>query len=304
MIDSALLLLGIACAATGGELFVRGAVGLARRTGLSPALIGATVAAFATSSPELSVAIGSALAREPQISLGDAFGSNVVNVALILGLGLSLSGIKASRIEVRREVALALLVQILLGIVILDGRVSRGEGFFLLCVFAGWLAALIRGASKNTVEVRLLSLADRLPVVLACNLAGLALLVVAGRLVVAGARGLAYSWGISEFMVGAILVSLGTSVPELATTLVAKLRKQDALGLGVVLGSNIFNGLFIVPVAALICPIYVSRSSAGVSLLFGAAAVTLLYPNRSGFVGRQRGFFLLALYVIYLVVLL
>jgi cation:H+ antiporter len=147
--DYAYLALGVVFAAAGGELFVRGAVGLASAARVSGAIIGATVAAFATSSPELSVAINSALEQRPQIALGDALGSNVVNVALILGLALLISPIQCSRGSVKRDFPVALAVPPVTGLLCLDGTLSRIEGVLLLALFLAWLAAVILDARSQ-----------------------------------------------------------------------------------------------------------------------------------------------------------
>ena len=129
MNDYVALSMGVICAGIGGELFVRGAVGLAHWARISPGIIGATVAALATSSPELSVSINAALAGKPQIALGDALGSNIVNVALILGLALVMSEIQSPRDSVKRDFPVALLIPIITGVLFLDGELSRFDGF-------------------------------------------------------------------------------------------------------------------------------------------------------------------------------
>src|SRR5512145_2220419 len=135
MKDFLVLLFGVACAGLGGELFVRGVVGLAHWARIAPGLIGATVAAFATSSPELSVSINAALAGKPQIALGDAIGSNVVNVTLILALALVISGIQCPRDSIRRDFPVALLVPVLTGVLFADGTLSRADGLLMLGIF-------------------------------------------------------------------------------------------------------------------------------------------------------------------------
>ena len=133
------LLAGALCAAAGGELFVRGAVGLARWARVAPGIVAATVVAFATSSPELSVAVNSALAGTPEVALGDALGSNVVNIALILGLALAVAAIHSPRESLRREFPVGLLVPIGTAGLCVDGALSRLDGVIMLAVFAVWL---------------------------------------------------------------------------------------------------------------------------------------------------------------------
>jgi cation:H+ antiporter len=298
------LILGIACAGVGGELFVRGTVGLAQWSRISPGIVAATLAAFATSSPELSVSISSALVGKPQIALGDALGSNVVNVALILGTALAISGIQAPRAGVKRDFPVALLVPIITGVLFLDGELSRVDGVLMLCGFVAWLVATIiearkqRGAAEEVLGVR------RLWVAVAFCAIGLLLLIGAGYLIVTGARGIALRYGVGEFVIGATVVAVGTSVPELATAIIAKLRGHDEVGLGTILGSNIFNGLFIVAVAATIYPIAVGWRQGFVALIFGVVALACSYPGAAGLIERRRGVLLLVLYAAYLTTVL
>lgn len=123
---------------------------------------------------------------------------------------------------------------------------------------------------------------------------------MAGKLIVTGARGIALSLGIDEFVIAATIVAIGTSVPELATTVIAKWRGHDEVGLGTIIGSNIFNGVFIIAVAAVIHPITVNEREVILTLMFGLMALLFSYPNRKGFIGRRRGVLLLMLYISYL----
>ena len=304
MNDYLALILGVVCAGIGGELFVRGAVGLAFWARISPGIIGATVVAFATSSPELSVSINAALAGKPQIGLGDALGSNVVNVALILALALLISGIQSPRDSIKRDFPVALLIPIITGVLFLDGELSRLDGLLMLGMFIAWLvAAVIEARKQRSAAEEVIGEHRRWLVVVLC-VTGLAFLVAAGNLIVAGARGIAISFGIDEFIIGATIVAVGTSVPELATTIIAKLRGHDEVGLGTILGSNIFNGLLIVAVAAMIHPITVPWREVAIALVFGLVALVFAYPTRKGFIGRRRGVLLLVLYVVYLATIL
>lgn len=295
---------GVLCAGIGGELFVRGLVGLGRAMRISPGIVGTTFAAFATSSPELSVAVSSALAGAPEISLGDALGSNIVNVALILAVATLISAIRAPRDSVKRDFPAALLAPILIGLLAFDGVLSRTDGAVLLGAFLLWLiAAVIEAKRQRSVAEELLG-EHRSGFAGVLSFAGLALLMAAGYLIVTGTRGLATALGIDNFVIGATLVAVGTSIPELATAVVSKLRGHDEVGLGTILGSNIFNTLFIVGVAATIFPIRIAWSEISVTLFFGIAAVAVTYPVRDGNIGRGRGFLLLFLYVLYVTMLL
>jgi cation:H+ antiporter len=301
----ATLTIGVLCAGFGGDLFVRGVVGIAHWSRISSGIIGATVAAFATSSPELSVAISSALAGKPQIALGDALGSNVVNVALILGAAAMISGVQAPRASVRRDFRVALLVPLLTGLICFDGVISRLDAAAMLLAFCGWLAATIRDARRQRSAARPVIGASHAWFAAAYCVGGLVLLIIAGYCIVHGARGIARLLGLEEFVIGATVVALGTSAPELATVVAAKLRGHDEVGLGTILGSNIFNGLFIVAVAAAVHPIAVvdARAVLG-AVLFGAFVLICSFPRPDGFIARGRGVLLLSAYAAYLTVLL
>jgi cation:H+ antiporter len=302
--EYAALALGIVCAGIGGELFVRGAVGLAGLARISPGIVGATVAAFGTSSPELSVSISSALAEKPQIALGDALGSNVVNVALILGLALVISGIQSPRASVRRDLPVALLIPAITGILFLDGVLSRIDGALMLGMFIAWLVAAAIEARKQRSSAKEVLGGHPGWLILVFCATGLAFLVAAGNLIVLGAREIAVSFGVSEFIIGATIVALGTSVPELATTIIAKVRGHDEVGLGTVLGSNIFNGIFIVAIAALIHPIVLPLRDVAATLVYGILAVAFVFPPKNGFIERRRGVILLFLFVGYVATVL
>lgn len=294
------LAMGILSAGIGGELFVRGVVGIARWARVSAGVIGATVAAFATSSPEFSVAVTAAMAGKPQISLGDALGSNVVNVSLILAIALLISGMQYPRDSMKRDFSVALIAPGIIGVLALDGLLSRLDGLMLLGMFFAWAAAVTLEARKqrNAIEV-----SDErhwwLAIILCC--AGLVFLIVAGRLVVLGAKGIATSFGIGDFIIGATIVAIGTSMPEFATTVVSRIRGHDEVAMGTILGSNIFNGLFIVAIAAIISPISIDWLPVTTALALGTLSMALIWPTRNGHIPRGRGALLIALYIVYVV---
>lgn len=293
-------LLGVICAGLGGELFVRGAVGTARWLRISPGIIATTVVAFATSSPELSVSINAAMAGKPEIALGDALGSNIVNVALILGLALVISGIKSPRSSIKRDFPVALLIPMVTCVLFLDGSLSRLDGLMMLCMFIVWLVVSAVEARKQRSSAEVI-LGERRPWrVIAASFLGLGFLFLAGSLIVSGAKGIAQSFGMDAFTVGVTIVAIGTSVPELATAVIAKLRGHDEVGLGTILGSNIFNGIFIISIAAIIYPITVPLKDVALTLAFGFVALLLSFPAGDGFISRKRGVLLLLLYLGYI----
>lgn len=299
MPDGITLLIGVLAAAAGGELFVRGAVGMAAWLRVPAGIIGATVAAFATSAPELSVALTAATAGQPEIPLGDALGSNVTNVALVLGLALLILPLATARRDIRRDLPVALGAPILTGILLIDGRLGRIDGAVLVTVFAMWLVITVleaRRARDATPRV----LGETNPGRAMLNSAGgLVLLVVAGRLIVIAAKGIGEDLGVDAFIFGATLVAAGTSAPELATTIIASLRGHAEIGLGTLVGSNIFNNLWIVGVTALIEPISVHGHEVTVALVVSALVLLLIIPGRTGILGRQRGAVLVLCYATY-----
>ena len=302
--DLLVLLLGLACAGGGGELFVRGSVGLAEALRVPPGIVGATVAAFATSSPELAVAINSGLSDRPALALGDALGSNVVNIGLVLGLALLVGPMRVAGGVVRRDIVAALAIPIATAALIADGRLSRLDAIVLLVLFAVWLAASLDEARRERSAPADV-LAEHSPARAAIfGLAGLALLLAAGRLIVAGAGEIGADLGLDAFVVGVVLVAVGTSVPELATTVIARLRGHDEVGLGTILGSNVFNGGLVVPVAALLSPIRIEWGEIATSLAFGIVLVVCILPLRGGVLGRRRGVLLVTGYAASLVTLL
>lgn len=308
MIVSILLLMaGVLLAWLGGSLFVDGSVGLAKWARWPTAVIGVTVAAFGTSSPELMVAIQSAADGTPQISLGDVLGSNMVNISLILGLVISLSEMKAEDGGVRRDWACAFAVPFIMGAVLWDGWFSRVDAVVLLALFAAWLMMVVRHArrhrARNGAEV--VALTRRTVLKTAAQVvAGLALLIGAAQFVVRGGTGMAQVLGWSPFIVGAVVVAVATGTPELATTIMARLRGHHDVGLGNILGSNVFNALFVASVAALIHPFPVKLPELLPSLVFGALVTILVLPGRGGSLRRWRGFALLAGYAFYVAITL
>lgn len=296
---------GILLAGVGGEAFLRGVVGLAQRLRVSAAIIAATIAAFATSSPEFFVALSSASAGEPEISLGDALGSNVMNIAFILGLALMIAAIPATWKSIRREFIGALLVPLFVGVLSVDGMVSRMDGVIMLVVFFSWLSLVVVEACKQRGATASAPQGEKgsLKVTTAC-LIGLACLIAGGHLVVDGAQGLAVKHGISEFSIGATLVAAGTSMPELATIIIAQMRGCREISLATILGSNIFNGLWIIGIAAVICPIDITSWQTPIALIAGLLAVLMLIPSHGGLIGRTRGVLLLIAYMTYITLVL
>lgn len=295
-LDLLVLGLGLLCAATGGELFVRGVVGIAEAARIPPGIVGATVAAFATSSPEVSVAISSALSDRPQLALGDALGSNVVNVGLVLGAAILIGPIRVGEGAIRRDMTAALVLPLLTVVLAADGSLTRPDGLVLAIVFSTWLVTTILAARRERSAAVEVLAEHSLPRAGVVAVLGLLVLVAAGRLIVVGAKGIGEELGLDPFVVGVVFVAVGTSVPELATAVVSRLRGHEEIGLGTVLGSNVFNGGLVVALVTLIAPFEVDWSEIVVSLVFGILVVIAVLPFPRPLLGRFRGALLVTLY--------
>jgi cation:H+ antiporter len=299
---AASLLFGLVLAGFGGEIFVRGLVGIARWANIAPSIVGLTLAAFATSSPELSVSINAALEGRPLIGLGDAIGSNVVNLGLVFAVVLTLADIAAPRSSLRRDFPVAMLIPVVTALLMIDGMLSRLDGLVMLSLFFTWLAySLVEAWKQRSAVVEVLGEQRRARIVLS-TLIGLIMLITAGRLIVLGGTSIGHALGLNLFMVGATIVAIGTSIPELATALISRFRGHTEVGLGTLLGSNIFNGLFVIGLIAIIHPIVLGLQEAAVGLGFGALIVAASFPAE-GWIRRRRSLLLVALYATYLLVL-
>lgn len=294
--DLLALLAAIPLAALGGEAFLKGVLGAAAHLRLPKFLVATTLAAFATSAPELTVSSLAALAGQPEIGLGNALGASVVNLGLVLGLALLFGALAAKLADIRRDFLLALGVPFLTLILAADGELSRADGALLLAAFALWLAFVVRQALAHRRDKVVVDEAGISPLRAGIFLvAGLAALILAGRLFVTGASGLAVALGVHAYVIGALVVTLGTSLPELVTMLLARWRGHDDVGLGTLLGSNLFNGLAIVGVAAALHPARAPTGEVAATLGFGMLTVLLILP-RAGRIPRGRGLALLAAY--------
>lgn len=298
--DLTTVLGAVALAAGGGVLFLKGVLGMAAAMRVPKLLVATTLAAFATSSPEFTVSTVAALEGVPEIGLGNALGANVVNIALICGLILLFGPIRVERHELGRDFVFALAVPMLTLWFARDGGISRFEGSLLLAVFMLWLGLLIRsGLAARAARV---PPPDSRPwYSLLLGAAGFASLLVAGHLFVSGATGLATAFRVDGYVIGATVVAVGTTLPELVTALLARLRGHHEVGVGLLLGSNLFNGLAIVGTTASIHPISVPLAETAVVLLMGLLSLLLLIPGRAALIGVGRGGLLLLVYALFVV---
>ena len=296
--NAVMLVAGLAMLLVGGEGLVRGAVVFATRMRLPMAVVGAVVLGFGTSMPEMLTSLSAALAGAPGIAIGNVLGSNIANIALILGVAAVIAAIPADTAAF--EDRLWLIVASALGIVVIlvGSSIGRIEGAILLGGLAIYLwRALRRDADAEPAP----ETPDMGPgAMTAYLLGGLGTLIVGAWLLVAGATGIARGLGASETLIGLTIVAIGTSLPELATSVIAARRGEAGLALGNILGSNVFNILAILGLTAVIVPIPVPSDLSLVDLaLVAGTAALLLVALATGRIGRGMGLLFLAVYAGY-----
>ncbi len=299
--DLLLIAVGLVGLFLGGETLVRGSLGLAQRLGLSPMLIGLTVVGFGTSMPELLVSVDAALRGAPAIAIGNVVGSNIANILLIVGVAAVVWPIRPDGPPPRRDLLAMLAAAVVLLPVFAWGMVTRPMGAALMAGLALYLWAAFRDPDGKVAAV----VGFVPPPVTGALLRvgfGLVALVVGARLLVDGSISLARAAGLSEAFIGVSIVAVGTSLPELATSLVAALRRQSAIAIGNVVGSNIFNVLGILGATALIAPVPVAERFLGFDwpvMLVASLVLAGLVAFRPA-IGRPAGVLLLLAYAAYL----
>ena len=305
------LIAGLALLVWSADKFVDGAAATARYAGMPPLLIGMVIIGFGTSAPEMVVSALASMQGNPGLALGNAYGSNITNIALILGLTALISPIAVSSQVVRKEIPILLGITLLTGALLIDGHLGRGDALILGGVFIvllGWsIWAGIKGkgdALDEDVNVEIDSEAMPLKKAIFWLIVGLVLLVGASRLLVWGAVTIAQAFGISDLVIGLTIVAVGTSLPELASSLMAIKKKEHDLALGNVLGSNLFNTLAVVGIAASIAPLDVDPAvlSRDWSLMMGLTLLLLvmcLGRKGQGRINRVEGGILLCIFVAY-----
>lgn len=331
--DVGLLLGGLALLVAGGELLVRGAVAVAERLGMSPLLIGLTLVGFGTSTPELVTSVQAALAGSPGIAVGNIVGSNIANILLILGLSALITPVAVQSNALRRDGVFVVGTALLLALVSYAFTLDRIAGVLFLGLLATYLTYAYRQERTHVADVdghtsafekaeaydelhdgpiRHQDVAKKwsermgllLPLCIA--VAGLAIVVVGGKLLVDGAIGIARSYGMSEAVIGLTIVAVGTSMPEFVTSVVAALRRHGDVALGNIMGSNIYNILGIGGVTGLISPTIVPPQIVGFdNLVMIAASFALFVFAWSGYrISRLEGGALLLAYAVYMLTLL
>jgi cation:H+ antiporter len=305
------LTIGLAALFYGADRLVKGSSSIAIKTGISPLIIGLTIVAIATSSPELVVSIQAAFKGSPSIAVGNVVGSNIANIGLVLGLTALIYPVKVNRLATNRELWIMVFIVFLMYALMYNHKFTRLEGFLLLGIFAGYVIYQIKMAQgqlyqtddpdiKEVIKAK----SVKLPLAVAYIFLGGVLLIIGADRFLYGAVGIGQAIGISEAVIGLTVVSVGTSLPELATTVVAAFRRQSDMALGNVIGSNIFNVLSVLGITASIHPLTggdITWTDLNVMLAFSVVLIPVVWFL--GKVNRITGAVLFLGYILYMIYL-
>lgn len=309
VLSSVLLVGGFILLGVGAELLVGGSSRLALRLGVTPLVVGLTIVAFGTSAPELAVSIDSTLSGLSALALGNVIGSNIANIGLILGITAIIQPIHIERDLIRKQIPIVIACSVLMGLLLIDGRLTRMDGLLLVIGLCAYIFVSYRQSQKEFNADADLGLpeivAPREPGKLAINclliIIGLVLLVAGSHIFVENAVSLARLLGISEAIIGLTLVAVGTSIPELATSMLAAVRKQSDIAIGNVVGSNTFNILCVLGITSMVSSVSGEQFALTDFLVMMLFACILLPFARSSFtLTRWEGAILLFAYVGYI----
>jgi len=299
-----LLIFGLIVLIIGGNLLLKSAVSISMKFGIPRLLIGMTVVSLATSAPELIVSIKSAIKGSPDLAISNVLGSNIANLGLVLGITILFSPINISKSVYKKEWPIMMFSALYFLIVILDGVITKIEGGILVCFLIITIISLIKLRDKNEVEDQLENEDSIIKSIIILFFGGL-FLFYGSEWFIDGAIQLANSFGISERIIGITVVSVGTSIPELVTSLVAVFNKEKSISLGNLLGSNIFNVFAVLGITSLVTPLSVLDQNIidfdiYVMLFFAALILPLIFFPKKLVLGRKEGLIILLLYSFYL----
>ena len=298
-----LLVFGLTVLIIGGNFLLKAAVSISLKFGIPKLLIGMTVVSLATSAPELIVSIKSALKGSPDLAISNVLGSNIANLGLVLGITILFSPINISKSIYKKEWPIMMFSAIYFLIIILDGTISKIEGGILVCFLVMTISALINFRDKSEIELETENEDSFLKSIIILIFGGL-FLYYGSEWFIDGAIKLANSFGISERIIGITIVSVGTSIPELVTSLVAVFNKEKSISLGNLLGSNIFNVFAVLGITSLLTPLSVLDQNIinydiYVMLFFAAIILPLIFFPKKLVIGRKEGVIILLFYSIY-----
>lgn len=299
-----LLIFGLIVLIIGGNLLLKSALSISMKFGIPRLLIGMTVVSLATSAPELIVSIKSAIKGSLDLAISNVLGSNIANLGLVLGITILFSPINISKSVYKKEWPIMMFSALYFLIVILDGVITKIEGGILVCFLIITIISLIKLRDKNEVEDQLENEDSIIKSIIILFFGGL-FLFYGSEWFIDGAIQLANSFGISERIIGITVVSVGTSIPELVTSLVAVFNKEKSISLGNLLGSNIFNVFAVLGITSLVTPLSVLDQNIidfdiYVMLFFAALILPLIFFPKKLVLGRKEGLIILLFYSFYL----
>ncbi|MEQ8934820.1 MAG: calcium/sodium antiporter [Amphiplicatus sp.] len=312
MMDWGAILLGLIVLTGGAELLIRGAATLARRFGLSELLIGLTLVGFGTSTPELVSSVQAALMGSPGVAVGNVVGSNIANILLILGLSAVIAPIAVEAKAFKRDAPMLTMATVLIIGVSMTGAIGRASGLIFLVALALYIALAYfterekpgePETQRHEDEAAELPAGPKSPLLdIVLVVAGLALLMIGAKFLVGGAINVASALGISETVIGLTVVAIGTSLPELVTSVMAAMRGKSALALGNVVGSNLYNLLGILGVTAVITPLATPPEIIAFDnwVMLAATVLMIVFAFSRNSIGRLEGGALVAGYGAYL----
>lgn len=294
-----LLIAGFVLLIKGADFFVEGSSSIARALKVPSIVIGLTLVSLGTSAPEAAVSITAGLRGSSDISLGNVIGSNIFNLLAVIGCAALVAAIPMQKGILTRDLPVSILSTIVLFLMMLDGHISRPEGIFLLAAILVYMIILVKGALKNRTEEAEEKILP-IPLSLVYVVLGLAAIVLGGQLVVNNATIIAKHFGMSDTLVGLTIVAIGTSLPELVTSVMAARKGESGIALGNAIGSCIFNFFFIVGIASTLAPITVDMNLLVDMVLLIIINILIFIFCRTGHkVTRLEGAVLAALYVGY-----
>ena len=301
LFDIILIVVGVTLVLTGADRLTEGASALARRMSVPEIIIGLTIVAAGTSAPELFVSLVSALKGTPDLAVGNVVGSNIMNAMLIVGCAAMVAPMTISRSTVKKDIPFSVGASVLLMLLALNSFLGRLDGIILLAGFAIFMAYTLMQAKKGQAE-SVVEVKQQNPWLSALwVLAGLVMLVVGSNLFVDSASSVALSLGISEGVVGLTVVAGGTSLPELATSVVAARKGQSAIAIGNVIGSNVFNILLILGLTATISPLAIEGiTTVDMAVMLISVSLVWLFSFTKFTVERWEGAMLVGGYLVYL----
>lgn len=307
-----LLLLGFVLLIKGADYFIDGSSAIATSFRISPLIIGLTVVAFGTGAPEATISIIAALEGNADVTIGNIVGSNLLNMSLVVGLTAIIFPLKVESTTIRKEIPFAFLATIVLYVLMNDqmqnivgNTITRSDGIIFLLFFSIFMYYVIEAARNSREQnTSIEESIEKKPIgkSILLTIGGLAAIILGGYFVVENSTVIAYRFGMSETLVGLTIVAIGSSLPELITSLTAAMKKQSEMALGNIVGSSIFNILFVIGISSVISPLAVNNKMfIDVILLLGLTIILFIFSRTKYTIGKVEGLILTLAYILYLI---